>query len=289
MAKQTFTTGQVLTAAQMTSLQQTAMGGGSATAKTASYTLVAADAGTTVIMNSASATTITVNTSLFSAGDTVFIQNIGAGVSTITAGTATVNTASSLALAQYDSGSLYFTAAGASIFNKADGVAAAAGGMTLLDTMTLSGGSTTSTSFSSAYKQLIIYVKGAYIASGNEYHGIRLNADTGSNYSWSADAIYNTTSVIQSTFNGTTFRLNSLSTTNADDNAQRGVITITRPSDTDYVFINSDSWMRLTGSSQNQYWSVAGAYNNAAAITSITFLTEGSTYSGGTVYIYGVN
>jgi len=113
----------------MTSLQQTAMGGGSATAKTASYTLVAADAGATVIMNSASATTITVNTSLFSAGDTVFLQNIGAGVSTITAGTATVNTASSLALAQYESGTLYFTAAGASIFSKADG-AAAGGGFT---------------------------------------------------------------------------------------------------------------------------------------------------------------
>jgi hypothetical protein len=131
MAKQTFTTGQVLTAAQMTSLQQTAMGGGSATAKTASYTLVAADAGATVIMNSASATTITVNTSLFSAGDTVFIQNIGAGISTITAGTATVNTASSLALAQYESGSLYFTAAGASIFSKADGAAAGGGGKVL--------------------------------------------------------------------------------------------------------------------------------------------------------------
>ena len=130
MAKQTFTTGQVLTAAQMTSLQQTAMGGGSATAKTASYTLVAADAGTTVIMNSASATTITVNTSLFSAGDTVFLQNIGVGVSTITPGTATVNTASSLALAQYESGNLYFTAAGASIFSKADG--AAAGGSTFV-------------------------------------------------------------------------------------------------------------------------------------------------------------
>ena len=127
MAKQTFTTGQVLTAAQMTSLQQTAMGGGAATAKTASYTLVAADAGTTVIMNSASATTITVNTSVFSAGDTVFIQNIGAGVCTITAGTATVNTASSLALAQYESGNLYFTAAGTSIFSKADGAAGGGG------------------------------------------------------------------------------------------------------------------------------------------------------------------
>ena len=117
MAKQTFTTGQVLTAAQMTSLQQTAMGGGSATAKTASYVLVAADAGTTVIMNAAGATTITVNTSLFSQGDSVFIQNIGAGTCTVTAGTATVSTAGSLALTQYEGGLLYFTAAGTSVFH----------------------------------------------------------------------------------------------------------------------------------------------------------------------------
>jgi len=116
MAKQTFTTGQVLTAAQMTSLQQTAMGGGSATAKTASYVLVAADAGTTVAMNAAGATTITVNTGLFAAGDTVFIQNLGAGACTVTAGTATVATAGSAILPQNDAGILYFTATGASIF-----------------------------------------------------------------------------------------------------------------------------------------------------------------------------
>ena len=128
MAKQTFTTGQVLTAAQMTSLQQTAMGGGSATAKTASYVLVAADAGSTVIMNSASTTTVTVNTSLFAAGDTVYIQNIGAGVSTITAGTATVNTSASLALAQWEGGTLYFTSTSAAIFLKGAGAVAASNG-----------------------------------------------------------------------------------------------------------------------------------------------------------------
>jgi len=120
MAKQTFTTGQVLTAAQMTSLQQTAMGGGSTTAKTASYVLVAADAGTVVQMNSASATTITVNTALFAAGDTVEIQNVGAGVCTVTAGTATVSTSSTLALKQYDSGQLYFTSTGVAIFFASD-------------------------------------------------------------------------------------------------------------------------------------------------------------------------
>lgn len=116
MAKQTFSTGQVLTAAQMTSLQATAMGGGAASTKTASYVLVAADAGTTVAMNAAGSTTITVNTGLFAAGDTVFIQNIGAGACTITAGTATVSTAGSLILPQYDAGILYFTSASAAIF-----------------------------------------------------------------------------------------------------------------------------------------------------------------------------
>jgi len=116
MAKQTFTTGQVLSAAQMTSLQQTAMLGGDTTAKTVSYTLVAADAGTTVAMSNASATTITVNTGLFAAGDIVTIQNRGAGVCTITAGTATVSTANSLALSQNQGGVLYFTSSGAAIF-----------------------------------------------------------------------------------------------------------------------------------------------------------------------------
>jgi len=116
MAKQTFTTGQVLTAAQMTSLQQTAMLGGAANAKVASYVLVAADAGDAITMSNASATTITVNTGLFAAGDIVTIINLGAGVCTITAGTATVATSGSLALAQNQGGVLRFTSASAAIF-----------------------------------------------------------------------------------------------------------------------------------------------------------------------------
>jgi hypothetical protein len=116
MAKQTFTTGQVLTAAQMTSLQQTAMSGGAASAKVASYVLVAADAGTAISMTNVGATTITVNTGLFAAGDTVTVVNLGAGVCTVTAGTATVSTSGSLVLAQNQGGILYFTSASAALF-----------------------------------------------------------------------------------------------------------------------------------------------------------------------------
>jgi hypothetical protein len=115
MALQTFTAGQVLTAAQVNALQANDYNQTVST-KTADYVLVAADKGTRVVMNSASAQTITVNTDLFNAGDTLFIQNIGAGVCTITAGTATVSSGGSLALAQFGGGTLYFTSAGVSVF-----------------------------------------------------------------------------------------------------------------------------------------------------------------------------
>jgi hypothetical protein len=132
MAKQSFTAGQVLTAAQVTALQTNDYNQ-TVSAKTASYVLVATDVGTRIQMNSASATTITVNTSLFNAGDQVYVVNIGAGVCTITAGTATVTTSGSLALGQYDSGTLYFTATGSAIFFSAS----ASGDVTLNSTQTL--------------------------------------------------------------------------------------------------------------------------------------------------------
>ena len=119
MAIQDFVAGQVLTAAQMDALQANDYNQ-TVSNKTASYTLVAADKGTRVVMSNAGSTTITVNTSLFSAGDTLYIQNIGAGTCTITAGTATVTTTSSLALRQWGGGLLYFTSAGAAIFFAAD-------------------------------------------------------------------------------------------------------------------------------------------------------------------------
>ena len=115
MAKQTFTTGQVLTATQMNSLQTNDFNQTVST-KTTSYVLVVGDRGTRIAMNSASSTTVTVNTGIFDAGDTVYVHNIGAGVCTITAGTATVNTAQSLALNQYEGGTLYFTSASSAIW-----------------------------------------------------------------------------------------------------------------------------------------------------------------------------
>jgi hypothetical protein len=279
MAKQTFTTGQVLTAAQMTSLQQTALGGGSATAKTASYTLVAADAGTTVIMNSASATTITVNTSLFSAGDTVFIVNQGAGVCTITAGTATVNTASSLALSQYETGQLYFLSTSAAIFSEYQQAAASSGSMTLLTSGTFSSSALSLTSISGAYKDLVLIFEN-YAKNATDTN-IRLNSDSGSNYAW-AQYASGLTSFNQTT-SGTAIQCNQPNISTGTPNSL--YLTI-------YNYANTNSHKAVTalfnGSPQgtkNVVWTIA-SYASTNAITGI--LTTDAMTSG-SYYLYGVN
>jgi len=115
MAIQTFTVGQILTAAQQNALQANDYNQTVST-KTANYVLTAADKGTRVVMNSATATTITVNTSLFSAGDSLRLQNINTGATVVTAGTATVTSAGSLSVPQWGGGQLFFTSASAAVY-----------------------------------------------------------------------------------------------------------------------------------------------------------------------------
>lgn len=169
MAKQTFTAGQVLTATQMNNLQANDYNW-TTSAQTASYVLVAANAGQTVTMTNAGATTITVNTGLFTAGDRVNILNLGAGTCTITAGTATVNTAGSLALPQYASGTLWFSSASAAIFIPDDRTTTS--GLNLISTTAPSAAATVTLDnvFSSTYQHYLV----TFNFSGGTTEEIRL-------------------------------------------------------------------------------------------------------------------
>jgi len=277
MAKQTFTTGQVLLASQLTSLQQTSMLGGAASNKTSSYTLIAADAGTAISVTSTSATTITVNSGLFAAGDTVQITNLGTGVSTITAGTATVNTSASLALAQYESGTLDFTSASAAIFIKGAAGAAASGGMTLLSTTSLSGTTTTISSIDGTYNDLQMVIKNVNNGTNNPIF-VNPNGST------------STTQFIICTTQGGILDQTRFKT---HTNIKAGA--------TDNVFILN--WIQYASTSSvkscygsvgylvdpSTYWAGThgGVWFNNTAITSFD-ITSPTALTGGTVLLYGV-
>jgi hypothetical protein len=284
MAKQTFTTGQVLLASQLTSLQQTAMLGGAASAKTASYTLVAADAGTAITMNNASATTITVNTGLLAEGDTVHITNLGAGVCTITAGTATVNSSASLALAQYESGFLDFTSTSAAIFVKGAGAAATSGGMTLLSTTSLTGASVTISSIPSGYVNLKLLVQNYRPATDSSALRVRINADTGTRY-----GLTNTFGdPANLTFGNDHMTLGP----NSDNGTSTGLLTIDF-----FDYSNATIWKQCfsmgfsvnptTVTNWNSTASI-GMYNQTTAITSLLLFPSGGNFTSGTALLYGV-
>jgi hypothetical protein len=190
MSKQTFVANTILTAAQMNTLQTNDYNQTVST-KSVSYVLVAADAGTTVVMNAAGATTITVNTSLFTAGDTLTLSNIGAGVCTVTAGTATVSSAGPLAIPQYGGGTLYFTSAGVSVyFPTAVTAAAASSGLTLIAAASAGATSslTISNCFSATYNVYYFHAYQMTFSSSNidlnMRYGTSSTPDTASSYTF---------------------------------------------------------------------------------------------------------
>lgn len=296
MAKQTFTTGSVLTATQMNNLQANDYNW-ELNGQTASYVLVAADAGKRVQMNAAGSTTITVNTGLFTAGDTVIIQNIGAGTCTVTAGTATVNKATnaSLALAQYQGGTLYFVSASSAIFFPFDVGSTASGGYTLISTTTLSGATTTLSAIPGTYRDLVLIIK--QITNASSYvPRFTINNNTTDNYHWSKGSFGTGSASWGTDYNVTTGWDLTNQGTNQDGAASTNYHRIFLP---DYANTTSPKIMQsqsygistLGGSPYSNF--VVGYFATTtaptAAITSIEIKVSAGSATGGTALLYGVS
>lgn len=142
MAKQTFTAGQVLTAAQVNALQ-TNVQGQDYNAKTDNYTLLIGDAGRTLTFNGSNKTlTVPPFSSVpFVAGDSIRVINLNSTSLTIAAGAGvTINAAAGLTLAQYVSGELVLTSVADSWILFETAVTAASGGLEPASPLLLMGG-----------------------------------------------------------------------------------------------------------------------------------------------------
>jgi len=160
---------------------------------------------------------------------------------------------------------------------------AAGGGLTLLDTLTLTGGTVTSSSLSGSYKNLVCVYKNVYTSTTDTSY-IRLNGDTGSNYSY--NHITSTTSLTPAASSTSFFRWLDVANQSGAQDKGTGVVTVYRYTDTDQVALQHFGYMKSSGGTQMGNYTL-GVYDNSAAITTISFIVGGSTFSGGTVYIYG--
>jgi hypothetical protein len=164
------------------------------------------------------------------------------------------------------------------------------GGFTLLSTTSLSGVSTTVSSISGSYKNLFVFVKGVYVNTDSAQINIRLNTDSGSNY---ANNIVRNTAGTLVGISSTESQIRAIARTpNSNSNALylgNAQLFLPRYTDTDIQPYSLVSMGADAGAGTYQSYHGTGTYNNSAAITSVTVLSNDgtTTFTGGTIYIYG--
>jgi len=168
--------------------------------------------------------------------------------------------------------------------------AAAAGGMTLLSTTTLSGASTSISITPTGYTYILALIKNAYASNNDTSASFRLNSDSGSNYTYHSIRYDGGTLLGTSGFNATqNFNLMvNLPTSNATGRANNCSIAIYTPNATDDFYIEYESIGLANSQANPGGGSNRAIYNASAALSNLTILVNSGTFSGGTVEIYGV-
>jgi hypothetical protein len=161
-----------------------------------------------------------------------------------------------------------------------------AGGMTLIQTLSISGASTTSSSIAGTYKNLYVIVKNA-VGSTNTDFFLRFNSDSGSNYVANKVSVVAASTVAGSgnTAGTTEIRLCDIGTDSTALGKCTGTFTVNRYADTDQTFVTANFYA-LEGSRKAFY--INGIYDQSAAITTLTLGVLSGTVTG-TAYIYGVS
>jgi hypothetical protein len=164
----------------------------------------------------------------------------------------------------------------------------ATGGMTLLHTVAMTGGSTvTQSGISGSYKHLLCVFNNVSAGGGDDFN-LRFNSDTGSNYRWWNQWAYtsfgNNGPAVGSAI-GLSIRTPS---SNAWDYALGGQMWIYDYTRT--TGASGEAWLNGKDGSGNLIMNrTQFTYNtNGSAISSISFIAP-STLDQGNVYIYGVN
>jgi hypothetical protein len=159
----------------------------------------------------------------------------------------------------------------------------AGGSMTLLSTTSMSGSSTTVSSISTAYKDLLVEIYDYYTSAESAF---QLTVNSGNNY----PKLYMKASSTATTYESQP-TLGGDYVLNATNRNAISVYYFPRYSDTS-IYKMIQFWdIQGSGAAPYNQWARlgVGAYQSDSAITSVTIATNNGTFSAGTIKVYGVN
>jgi hypothetical protein len=163
---------------------------------------------------------------------------------------------------------------------------ASGGGMTLLSTTTLSGATTTISAISGSYTDLQVVIYGAYVSANNQTFLVSLNADADEHDN---SYIFNSDGSLSA---GADYNVGNVGFYSIDDTsgaqALSGVLTIYNYASADPKNYVCSAWMRNDSASNNRANSSWGRYRGAAVSSILFDISGATTFSGGTVLVYGV-
>jgi hypothetical protein len=155
-------------------------------------------------------------------------------------------------------------------------------GMTLLSTTTLSGASTTISSISQSYTNLLVQIFGMTNDTANGIFSVKLN---------NTAAIYGTSiqlTTVANLSNGTLGSGSAISRT-VNQNAYTLLINnYTNPTGTQFIPVSFYGIAVDNAGSAYTGTNINAALAGGAAVTSLVFANAGGNFSGGTVKVYGV-
>jgi len=158
-------------------------------------------------------------------------------------------------------------------------------GLTLLSTTTLSGASVTLSSLPQNYVNLRIYVRNFKPATDAQEIRAQVNGDTTASRHANAG-----------TFSATaqSYGNNYWALTQSNDNSvaigtsMLELVDYTNTTTAKMVLIQSHT-VNATTTTQYNFYSGAGVYNQTGAVTSISIFTSSGNFTSGTLLLYGVN
>jgi hypothetical protein len=135
----------------------------------------------------------------------------------------------------------------------------------------------------------MVIVEGASSASASSGMTIRLNADSGSNYSYFGASLNPTASYDASNFSRTYNTTTSIALGNMANNAASdvsGYVLFSGCNSSGIKIFNSVSAANAGGGNSQVHYYIGGNYTGSSTISSVSILSSAGNFDAGKIYIY---